>query len=102
MANIIKKSLTRRVEAENKTAKFIVNMISELSYKNMCRERAILLLDHFQKDIKMLVGALKQVDAMDTIKNIIGKLLKNIPSFIGNDKCSMQRAITYWWNITQL
>lgn len=72
----------------NKTAAFIMKMINQNCNKNTYKERAILLLEHFENDVQMLVGGLKQVDVMDTIKNITEKLLNIFPSYAQVNKCS--------------
>lgn len=39
--------------------------------KNIYKDRAVLLLEHFETHVNMLVSGLKQVDVMDTIKSYI-------------------------------
>jgi len=56
-------------------------MITQSSLKNIYKERALLLFNHFENNMQVLVGGLKQLDIIGTIKNVAEKLLEEFPSY---------------------
>lgn len=82
-----KKTLTR-ARGTNKTAQIILKMTIQCSYKNIYKERASLLLNHFENNMQVLVGGLKQLDVIGTIKNVAEKLLEQFPSYCQVNECS--------------
>ncbi|KAL5239173.1 hypothetical protein ACI65C_006583 [Semiaphis heraclei] len=82
------KKILTRAKAKNNTAQFILKMITQSSFKNIYKERALLLLNHFENNMQVLVGGLKQLDIIGTIKNIAEKLLEEFPSYRQINECT--------------
>ncbi|CAI6377238.1 unnamed protein product [Macrosiphum euphorbiae] len=82
------KKILTRTKLINNTSKFILKMITQCSFKNIYKERALLLLNHFENNMQMLVGGLKQLDIIGTIKNVAEKLLEEFPSYRRINECS--------------
>jgi len=78
--------LSRKAK-QNKTAKFIINMICPKLKKNMNRERILLLAPFFLSDNEY-IGDVKTIDAMDTISSTASKLLKTLPSYKRTNYCT--------------
>lgn len=85
-SNIYFKFLSNK-EKQNKTAKFILNMISPKMKNNMNRER-ILLLAPFFLSTNECIGDIKVINAMNTISSTANKLLKKMPSYKTINQCS--------------
>lgn len=49
-------------------AEFIIQMISGLRKNNIYKDRAILLFEHYENNVNILVGGFKQIDIIDTLK----------------------------------
>jgi len=81
------KKILTRVKVINNTAQFIFKMITQSSFKNIYKERALLLLNHFENNMQVLVGGLKQLDIIGTIKNVAEKLLE-VPSYRQINECA--------------
>jgi len=63
-------------------------MITQSSLKNIYKERTLLLLNHFENNMQVLVGGLKQLDIIGTIKNVAEKLLEEFPSYRRINECT--------------
>jgi len=79
----------------NLTANIILKLISEKQVIKIYHSRAKLMLQYFENKVKLLVGGLKSIDAIDTVASMAEKLLKDMPSFIRtsycqNSHCSLQ------------
>lgn len=75
------KKILTRAKVKNNNAQFILKMITQSSFKNIYKERVLLLLNHFENNMQVLVGGLKQLDIIGTIKNVAEKLLEEFPSY---------------------
>jgi len=63
-------------------------MITQSSLKNIYKERALLLFNHFENNMQVLVGGLKQLDIIGTIKNVAEKLLEEFPTYRRINECT--------------
>lgn len=78
------------VNETNKTVNFVLKMIKDGKVTNQAiiKYRTLLLLKHFEKTIKLLIGGIKLVDSMTTIATLIRNLLKELPSYVQINECT--------------
>lgn len=75
------KKILTHAKVINNTAQFILKMITQSSLKNIYNERALLLLNNFDNNMQVLVGGLKQLNIIGTIKNVAEKLIEEFPFY---------------------
>uniref|UniRef100_A0A2S2QA53 Uncharacterized protein n=1 Tax=Sipha flava TaxID=143950 RepID=A0A2S2QA53_9HEMI len=77
----------KSISNSNITAKIILKLISEKQEVKIYRSRVKLMLKNFENKVKLLVGSLKSIDAIETVASMAKKLLKNMQSFIRTSYC---------------
>ncbi|KAL4083112.1 hypothetical protein QTP88_028442 [Uroleucon formosanum] len=75
------KKILTHAKVINNTAQFILKMITQSSLKNIYKERALLLLNNFDNNMQVLVGGLKQLNIIGTIKKVAEKLIEEFPFY---------------------
>lgn len=75
------------MEHSNLTAKLVLQLIIHKNTKQIYSTRLSLLLQFFADKTEALIGGLQCLDITDTVRLMVDKLLKEMPSFKTSNKC---------------